>query len=380
MSLSADRPATRTATRLAFLVAGFGMACWAPLVPFAKLRVGVDDGELGLLLLCIGLGSISAMIATGPISARFGSRPVIVAGGLALAATLPFLALAATPVALGAALFVFGGALGSIDVAMNIHAVEVERAAARPLMSGFHALFSIGGFAGAALMTVFLTAGLPPLAGTLVFAALIVPAILIASPRLLPATAGENEPLFVRPRGVVLLLAILAAAIFLVEGAMLDWSALLIAEEGLVARDQAGLGYILFSIAMTIGPLGGDRLTARIGDRSTLIGSGTLAVAGLVVLLTASASAVALAGFLLVGFGASNIVPVLFRRAGSQETMPPALAIGAITTMGYAGILAGPAVIGFVAHGVGLSAAFWMLASLLCLVPLSAAVVTKGAR
>src|SRR5690606_13569190 len=149
MSLSADRPATRTATRLAFLVAGFGMACWAPLVPFAKLRVGVEDGELGLLLLCIGLGSISAMIATGPISARLGSKPVIVAGGLALAATLPFLALAATPVALGAALFVFGGALGSIDVAMNIHAVEVERAAARPLMSGFHALFSIGGFAGA---------------------------------------------------------------------------------------------------------------------------------------------------------------------------------------------------------------------------------------
>lgn len=380
MSLSADRPATRTATRLAFLVAGFGMACWAPLVPFAKLRVGVDDGELGLLLLCIGLGSISAMVAAGPISARFGSKPVIVAGGLGLAATLPFLAIAATPLALGAALFVFGGALGSIDVAMNIHAVEVERAAARPLMSGFHALFSIGGFAGAALMTVFLTAGVPPVAGTLIFAALIVPAILLASPRLLPATAAENEPLFVRPRGVVLLLAILAAATFLVEGAMLDWSALLIAEEGLVARDQAGLGYILFSIAMTIGRLGGDKLTARIGDRATLIGSGTLAVGGLVVLLTASASAVALAGFLLVGFGASNIVPVLFRRAGSQDAMPPALAIGAITTMGYAGILAGPAVIGFVAHGVGLSAAFWMLAGLLCLVPLSAAVVTRRAR
>ena len=121
---SADRPATRLATRLSFLVAGFGMACWAPLVPFAKQRLAVDDGVLGLLLLCLGIGSVAAMLLTGALSARYGSRPIILAGGVGLAVVLPWLAIVSTPLTLGLALLGFGAALGLIDVAMNIHAVE----------------------------------------------------------------------------------------------------------------------------------------------------------------------------------------------------------------------------------------------------------------
>ena len=128
---AADRPATRLATRLSFLVAGFGIACWAPLVPFAKARLAVDDAILGLLLLSLGIGSVAAMLATGILSARYGSKPIIIAGGLGLALVLPLLAIAGSPVTLALALLAFGAALGSIDVAMNIHAVEVERAAAR---------------------------------------------------------------------------------------------------------------------------------------------------------------------------------------------------------------------------------------------------------
>src|SRR5947209_3790620 len=126
---SADRPATRLATRLAFLVAGFGIACWAPLVPFAKIRLGVDDGILGLLLLSLGIGSVVAMLLTGVLSARYGSKPIIIAGGLGLVFVLPLLAITSSPATLAPALFAFGAALGSIDVAMNIHAVEVERSA-----------------------------------------------------------------------------------------------------------------------------------------------------------------------------------------------------------------------------------------------------------
>ncbi|MDP1026730.1 MFS transporter [Sphingomonas sp. KR1UV-12] len=373
----ADRPAARLATRLAFLIAGFGIACWAPLVPFAKQRLGVDDGALGLLLLCIGMGSVAAMIATGPLSARYGSRPVIVAAGLAMAAILPLLSVAATPVTLGTALLLFGAALGSLDVAMNVHAVEVERAAGQPLMSGFHALFSIGGFAGSTVMTFLLSLGVAARAGTLACGVAMAAAMLIAWPRLLRATAVQDGPVFVRPRGIVLLLAALAAITFLVEGAILDWSALLIEGRGLVARAQGGTGYILFAVAMTAGRLVGDRLTARIGDRATLIGGGAVTVAGFATLLAAPIAGVALAGFLLIGLGASNIVPVLFRRAGTQTAMPPALAIGAITTMGYAGILVGPAAIGVVAQGVGLPTAFWLLALLMCVVPLTATQATR---
>ena len=376
---SADRPATRLATRLAFFVAGFGIACWAPLVPFAKARLQIDDAMLGLLLLCIGGGSVAAMLATGPLTARYGSRPVIVASGFLLAAILPFLSIAATPLALGAILLVFGGALGSLDVAVNVHAVEVERASGVPLMSGFHALFSIGGFAGAGLMTLFLSLEVDTLAATLICAAFMLAAMLVARPRLLATRGAEDGPLFVRPQGIVLLLSILAMVPFLAEGAMLDWSALLITQGGLVDVKQGGVGYILFAIAMTVGRLLGDRLVARIGDYRILLGGGTVAVLGFAVLLAVPVAPVALGGFVLIGLGASNLVPVLFRRAGSQSNMPPALAIGALTTLGYAGILVGPAGIGVVAKAVGLPAAFWILAALLLLVPLTAHRVTRGA-
>jgi predicted MFS family arabinose efflux permease len=375
-----DRPATRLATRLSFLVAGFGIACWAPLVPFAKQRLAVDDGTLGLLLLSIGIGSVAAMLITGPLSSRYGSKPVILAGGFGLAFILPALTIVATPATTALALLAFGAALGSIDVAMNVHAVEVERAADKPLMSGFHALFSIGGFAGATLMTFLLSLGVTPLEGTLFCSAIMVAAMALAWPRLMTGAQGERGPLFVMPHGIVLLLAALAAATFLVEGAILDWSALLVTDDGLVTATKGGVGYMFFAVAMTAGRLVGDRITAHTGDRSTLFWGGTLAIAGFVLLLTASLAAVAMAGFLLIGLGASNIVPVLFRKAGSQKAMPSALAIGAITTTGYAGILAGPAAIGFVSNAVGLHAAFWMVAALMCLVPLTARLVAGPRR
>ncbi|MBN9510697.1 MAG: MFS transporter [Alphaproteobacteria bacterium] len=376
--VSHDRPATRLATRLAFLVAGFGIACWAPLVPFAKQRLGVDDATLGLLMFCIGIGSLVAMQFTGVLCARHGAKPAMVAGGLGLTVTLPLLSVAMTPPTLAGALLCFGASLGTLEVATNLHAVEVERAARRPLMSGFHALFSIGGFAGAALMTFLLSSNLEPLACTLCCAAIMLVLVIIAWPRLLTGAEGEKGPFFVMPRGIVLLIAGLAAATFLAEGALLDWSALLITGAGLVPAAKGGVGYMLFAIAMTFGRLTGDAVTARIGDRPTLFWSGVLAVVGFVVLLTAQAAALAMAGFLLIGLGASNIVPMLFRKAGSQTVMPPALAIGAMTTAGYAGILAGPAAMGFVSKAVGLHNAFWVLAGLLCLVPLSARFVAGG--
>jgi predicted MFS family arabinose efflux permease len=373
---SADRPATRLATRLAFLVAGFGIACWAPLVPFAKTRLGVDDGVLGLLLLSLGIGSVVAMLLTGIVSARYGSKPIIIAGGLGLALVLPLLAIADSPATLAPALFAFGAALGSIDVAMNIHAVEVERAAGRPLMSGFHALFSLGGFAGSALMTALLSLQLGTLACTLICSALMLIAMLAAWPRLLRSAQTQEGPLFVLPHGSVLLLALLGAITFLVEGAMLDWGALLVIGAGLVSEAQGGAGYIVFSVAMTMGRLGGDAVVARIGDRTTLFWGGIIAIAGFAVLLMAPVAAVAMAGFLLIGLGASNLVPVLFRRAARQTVMPTGLAVAAITTAGYAGILIGPAGVGFVARIGGLPTAFWLLAALMGLVTLSARIVT----
>ncbi len=374
--LTANRPETRLATRLAFLVAGFGVACWAPLVPFAKQRLQVDDGALGLLLLCVGVGAIAAMLLAGVINSRHGSRPIILAGGFGLAVLLPLLAVAGSPVSLGLTLLGFGAALGSLDVAMNIHAVEVERAAAKPLMSGFHALFSVGGFAGATLITFLLSSNMAPIASTLFASVLMAIAMAFAAPRLLRASHSGNAPLFVAPHGIVLLLAALALVMFLVEAAILDWSALLVTGKGLVGKARGGLGYSIFAIAMTAGRFGGDFVSTRVGDRAILFWGGLTTIGGFALVLLAAIASLAMSGFLLIGLGASNIVPVLFRRAGAQRAMPAGLAVAAITTAGYAGNLVGPAAIGFVAKAAGLPVAFWLLAALVGAVVLSARAVT----
>ena len=159
---------------------------------------------------------------------------------------------------------------------------------------------------------------------------------------------------------------------FLVEGAILDWSALLVTEKELVAEAQGGLGYSIFAIAMTAGRLSGDFVSARVGDRALLFWGGLATMAGFALVLAAPIPVVAMSGFLLIGLGASNIVPVLFRAAGAQRVMPAGHAVAAITIAGYSGILVGPAGIGFVARTVGLPAAFWLLAALVGAVVLSA--------
>jgi predicted MFS family arabinose efflux permease len=371
-TLSADRPATRLATRLAFLATGIALSCWAPLVPFAKARLGVDEAQLGLLLLCLGFGSILAMPITGMVTARLGARPMILLGGIGAGLLLPALAFASSPATLGTALLVFGAAIGTLDVAINAHAVEVEAAAKRPLMSGFHALFSIGGFIGSGGITLLLSWGLAPFAAALCCGVLTLMIIGGASGGLLRIKPAGGAAVFAFPKGVVLLIAGLTAVTFLIEGAILDWSALLITANDIVPAQRGGVGYMLFSIAMTTGRLSGDAIVTRLGPRRMLITGGLVAVAGFVVLLAQPLRPIAMAGFLLIGLGAANLVPVLFSAAGRQRTMPPALAIAAVTTTGYAGILAGPAAVGFVAQAVGLTASFWLLAALMGLVPLLA--------
>ena len=367
---SSDSPRARLATRLAFLLCGFGLASWAPLIPYAKQRLGIDDGGMGLLLLCLGAGSVASMLRTGPLCARHGCRPVVLASALALLLLLPSLALVSSPWGMGAVLLGFGGALGSLDVAMNVHAVEVERDAGVPLMSGFHAMFSVGGFLGSALVTAMLSAGVTPFRCTLLCAALMAAMLALAQPRLIetPRVAAGHSLAWPR-RGAILLLSALAAACFLVEGAMLDWSALLLTTQSLAAPAQAGLGYAFFSVAMTAGRFGGDAVTSRLGDRATMRWGGALSVAGFVVLLCAGRLEAALLGFVLIGLGASNVVPVLFRRAGTLPGLPAAIAIAALTTTGYGGQLMGPAAVGFMAKLTSLPAAFWLLAALMALVP-----------
>jgi len=366
----------KLSTRLAFVAAGFGVACWAPLVPFAKTRCHLGDDTMGLVLLLLGAGSIVAMPLAANLSARFSTKPIILSGGVGLAVILPLLSMVSSPIALGVALFCFGASLGSLDVAMNLHAVDVEHASKKPLMSGFHALFSVGGFLGSGIVTALLSRGIAPSTSTILSSMILVSLIVVALPRMLPNQERAKQPLFAIPRGVVLVIAIFAAISFLVEGALLDWSALLLIGEHLVAAARGGLGYMLFSIAMTFSRFAGDGIVARFGNRIVMTLGGVIAVLGLCGLILAPVAWIALVCFVFVGLGAANIVPILFRLAGTQDRMPKGLAVAALTTAGYAGLLIGPAAIGFLSKGIGLHNAFWFLAALMACVPIFSKYVT----
>jgi predicted MFS family arabinose efflux permease len=374
----ADLSPARRATRLVFLVLGIATGAWAPIVPFVKARLGLDDAALGALLFAIGAGALVTMPLTGFLIHRLGARIVILVSGVLYCLSLPLLALAPSIALLLAALLFFGASGGALDVAINAHAVVVEKMSKRPLMSGFHGLFSVGGLVGAAALGLLLKIGLPLGACAAGVAALLIALLLSQTGSFLrPADSysGPAGTAFAMPRGTVVVLGILAFIVFLSEGAVLDWSAVFLRYSRDFDVAYAGIGYAAFSVAMAAGRLTGDRLTQVLGPVAILRFGALVAAIGFVLAVALPWDAAAIIGFVLVGLGASNIVPVLFSAAGRVPDMAPSHALPAVTTLGYAGLLAGPALIGVAADLTSLPVALAGIAALLLLVVACARVV-----
>jgi predicted MFS family arabinose efflux permease len=265
--------------------------------------------------------------------------------------------------ALAITLLIFGAAIGTLDVAMNIHAAEVEKRSECALMSGFHGMFSVGAICGAGFVTLMISYGVAPLIATLCVTGSVIIAILWVQSHYLITKSDAPEP-FRPPSGIVKWLALLAGIAFLIEGAIMDWGALLMIERAVFSMEQAALGYIAFSITMVIGRLSGDYVVPRIGRRAILLGGGTLVVLGLIAITTLPSPTLNLIGFAVIGLGAANLVPVVFSAAGQQSDMDPNMAVASVTFVGYAGILLGPAIIGFGAQYTSLPLAMASLALL----------------
>ena len=270
--------AEQHSTRLLFLLAGFAAAAWASLVPVAKAATGVNEGQLGLVLLCLGIGSLLAMPVSGVVSTRHGCRKVLMVCGAALCACLPLLASVQNVFTLAAALFFFGAMIGTFDCVMNIQAVIVERDSKRPLMSGFHGFYSLGGLLGAATTSTIMDLGVSPFATVSAIALAGVLLLMVIRRHVLPYGNPAEGPPFALPRGEVLFLGMLCMTVFLVEGSMMDWSAVMLTENHGMPVAQAGYGFAAFSLTMTFGRLTGDRIVARVGRRSVVTVGGLLAM------------------------------------------------------------------------------------------------------
>ena len=370
-------PAARRATSAMFLICGTATSCWAPMVPYAKTRLALGDKELGLILLALGGGSMVAMPLAGAAIHLWGSRRVVAVAAVATCAVLPFLSSPPGPALLAIALFAFGAALGALDVAMNAQALAVQHAASRPIMSSFHALFSVGGLAGAAIVSLLLRAGVGLTQCATAIALALALLALSQQGSLVSDHGSEDGGTFtIVPKPAVLLLGALCFMCFLGEGAILDWSAVFLREHRGVDVAVAGVGYAAFSIAMAAMRLAGDRVTHAAGAARALRAGAALAAAGYLLAAAVPSAAGALIGFVVVGIGAANIVPILFTASGRVQGVPPGIALATVTTIAYAGLLLGPALVGFVADASSLPVAFMVIAALFGTIAVSAARVT----
>ncbi|MGH1573683.1 MFS transporter [Methylobacterium sp. P31] len=364
-----DRAASRRrlSTRLLFLIVGIANATWAPLVPLVKTRADLDAAGLGLLLLTFGIGSILAMPSAGAAAARLGFRPVLLAGTVAIGLALPVLAVRLGPRAAhpGAAAVRGRDGGGGLRHELAGRRGGARRRAAdevglsRPLQPRLHPGGAARQWPAGRRARRGLERAAPgrrnrdPVRGGLARH---------------PAGGqgrGSGGPAFALPRGPVLVLGLLCFVVFLTEGSALDWSAVFLIQKRGLDPAWAALGYAAFSVTMTAGRLAGDGVVARLGRRRVVVLGGLLAAAGLALSVLVPTWEAALAGYALVGAGCANIVPVLFTAAGRQTAIPESVAVPAVTTLGYAGVLAGPALIGFAAQALGLPAAFLLVAALL---------------
>ena len=363
--VDASRSIARTATRCGFFMAGFGLAVWAPLVPYVRERIEMSDALFGVLLLCIGIGSLSWMPLSGLLVSRLGIRPVVLGAVALLGVALVGMALADSVWLMALALFCFGGSLGVIDVVLNIQSVLVETAVGRRMMSNFHGMFSLGAIVGALAMTLQLSMGLSAEFGTLSMTAVVVIANLSVARGFLPNRVPGGGLAFVRPRGLVLLAGLLCFAVYLAEGAVLDWSALYLTGEKSLEVSLGGLGYAAYTLMVTIARFGGAPVINRLGPARVIALGGLVAALGIALTLSTSSWPLALLGYGLCGLGCANVAPVLISSLSRQTIMPMHTAVTVATTIGFAGVLAGPALMGVVAQLFSLGAAFFMLMLLL---------------
>ncbi|MFE3249514.1 MFS transporter [Streptomyces sp. NPDC059209] len=373
-----------------FALDGFLFAGWVVRIPAIKQQTGASASDLGLALLGVSAGAVVTMMFTGRMCRRFGSHPVTVVSSVLLALSIALPARTHSVLTLGLVLLVFGAAYGSLNVSMNSAAVDLVAAMRRPVMSSFHAAFSLGGMAGAGLGGL-VAGGLSPSAHLLGLTGVGLLVTALAGPSLLghtvptapgpgPGLAPDSAPapapapakdgaerksapsrLDRRTRRLVVLFGVIALCTAYGEGALADWGALHLAQDLDAGAGLAAAGYSLFALAMTVGRLSGTALLERLGQTRTLVAGGAVAALGMLLGALAPTTWLALLGFAVTGLGLANIFPVAVARAGA---LAGPSGVAAASTLGYGGMLLGPPAIGFLADWFSLPVALTTVALL----------------
>jgi MFS family permease len=362
----------RVAVKIAFFINGFIYANWCSRLLDIQKQYNADDGMIGLVLLSSSVAAVGSMPFTGWVIIKNGSKRVTLISVILYSAIVPLIPFMPGLIGLIILFFMMGIVTGMLDVAMNAQAVMVEQGYKKPIMSSFHALFSIGMALGAWVGALFVDLSLFQHFIIITISAIVI--IILGGRNLIQdkpdQTLHHDGPLFRLPSSALLSVGIIAFCCMMAEGAMGDWSVNYMRNITNASKQLAPIGLSAFATAMTLGRFFGDGARAKFGDRSMIILGGIIATSGLSLSLALPFPYVAIVGFFLVGIGLSSIVPIAYSIAGNAKGLPSGVGIAMVTTVGYSGFLFGPPIIGFLANWQTLRIALVFVTTLLLVMTL----------
>jgi MFS family permease len=369
----------RIAVSVMFFLHGLCFASWAARIPSIQENLHLTSSTLGAVLFALPAGFFLSLPFAGWLVGMVGSKRVVVLSAALYSVSLFCIGLASTTTALVIALFAFGFFANLLNISINTQAVIVERLYEKKLMATFHGLWSLAGFAGAAIGTLMIGNNIAPYQHYIIISLIILIVTGICSFYLITHDdiSDEKRPLFAMPDRSLLSLGIIAFCSMMAEGAMFDWSGIYFSKVVNTNAAFTGLGYTTFMIAMAAMRFTADGLSEKFGLKKLIQASGALTTAGLILAVIQPQLIPALIGFFLIGMGVSSVVPMVYSAAGKSKVLSPGTALTAVSSLGFMGLLVGPPVIGFIAEATSLRVSFLAISLMSVAVILFASLLPK---
>ncbi|MFT2009940.1 MFS transporter [Pontibacter sp. 13R65] len=359
-----SRSTYRKAVGALFFLQGICFASWGSRIPTIQQQLGLSETQLGMVLFALPVGQMLSLPFTGWLISKVGSWRILVWSAVLYAAVLVGVGAAPSIFLLVLALFIFGILANTVNIAVNTQAVGVETLYDKPIMASFHGLWSLAGFTGAAIGSYMIGNGILPVQHFLIIMGFTFVGVALSSRFVLKqdVNVDPDQPIFVKPDKSLVSLGLLAFCSLICEGAMFDWSGVYFKKVVMAENAWIGAGYTAFMCTMASGRFVADRVASKIGLRRILQASGVLIALGLLIAVIFPYLWSSIIGFLLVGFGVSSVVPLVYSAAGKSKVMSPGMALAAVSTIGFLGFLLGPPVIGLVAGASSLRLSFTIIA------------------
>lgn len=351
----------RIANAVFFFISGFGYSAWASRIPTVKSQLQLSEAQLGTVLFALPIGLMVTMPLTNHLLGKYSSRKIMLFGTILFNIMLCFSGFASAMWQLAFIMFGFGSSRNLMNLSVNAQAVGVQKLYTKSIITTFHGIWSLAGFAGAALGYIMVSFNvathwhLPAVGISMIVVSLLFYQNTLDEP---PAKTTERKPIFSLPDKYLLKFSIISFVSMACENTMYDWSGIYFHDAVHASKQGATAAFVVYMIAMTTGRFAGDKLVNRVGIKRILHYSGIFITVGLLLAVLFPYPITAGIGFVFTGFGVSCIIPLVFSLAGKSQSMSSARALASISTIGYLGFLLVPPLVGYVAQAVGIRISF----------------------